>query len=143
MLANVLWFARRGVLSYFAIDDMMNMGGYWATPTWKLVGAQFAFFSSYYRPMGALFYLPLFHLFGFNPLPDPAPPAGIEAGGLIGPEGLCFDSNGNLYVGSTTGHMASLARDFGLMIGVRYGEPFVTREVAEVEDIVNLPVKSI
>jgi len=39
--------------------------------------------------------------------------------------------------------MASLARHFGLMIGVRYGEPFLTREVAEVEDIVNLPVKSI
>jgi len=39
--------------------------------------------------------------------------------------------------------MASLARHFGLMIGVRYGEPFVTREVASVEDIVNLPVQSI
>jgi len=39
--------------------------------------------------------------------------------------------------------MASLARHFGLMIGVRYGEPFVTREVAEVRDIVQMPVKSI
>jgi hypothetical protein len=39
--------------------------------------------------------------------------------------------------------MASLARHFGLMIGVRYGEPFVTREVAAVEDIVDLPVRSI
>ena len=39
--------------------------------------------------------------------------------------------------------MASLARHFGLMIGVRYGEPFVTREVAAVEDIVKLPVRSI
>ena len=39
--------------------------------------------------------------------------------------------------------LASLARHFGLMIGVRYGEPFVTREVAAVEDIVTLPVKSI
>jgi len=39
--------------------------------------------------------------------------------------------------------MASLARHFGLMIGVRYGEPFVTREVAQVDDIVNLAVKSI
>ena len=27
--------------------------------------------------------------------------------------------------------------------GARYGEPFVTREVAAVEDIVNMPVKSI
>lgn len=39
--------------------------------------------------------------------------------------------------------VASLARHFGLMIGVRYGEPFIMREVAEVEDIVTIPVKSI
>lgn len=39
--------------------------------------------------------------------------------------------------------MASLARHFGLMIGARYGEPFVTREVSAVADIVNLPVRSI
>lgn len=38
---------------------------------------------------------------------------------------------------------ASLARHFGWMIGVRYGEPFVTREVAAVEDIVKMPVRSI
>ncbi len=39
--------------------------------------------------------------------------------------------------------VASLARHFGLMIGVRYGEPFVTREVAAVDDIVAMPVRSI
>jgi bacillithiol biosynthesis deacetylase BshB1 len=39
--------------------------------------------------------------------------------------------------------MGSLARHFGLMIGVRYGEPFVTREVSAVDDVVNLPVRSI
>jgi bacillithiol biosynthesis deacetylase BshB1 len=39
--------------------------------------------------------------------------------------------------------IGSLARHFGLMIGVRYGEPFVTREVAQVEDIVQMPVRSI
>ncbi len=39
--------------------------------------------------------------------------------------------------------VGSLARHYGLMIGVRYGESFVTREVAGVDDIVNLPVKSI
>jgi len=39
--------------------------------------------------------------------------------------------------------MASLARHFGLMIGVRYGEPFVAREVAQVDDIVHMPVRSI
>ncbi len=39
--------------------------------------------------------------------------------------------------------LASLARHFGLMIGARYGEPFVTREVAAVDDIVAMPVRSI
>jgi len=39
--------------------------------------------------------------------------------------------------------VGSLARHFGLMIGARYGEPFVTREVAQVDDIVSMPVKSI
>ena len=29
------------------------------------------------------------------------------------------------------------------MIGVRYGEPFVTREIAAVDDLVNMPVRSI
>jgi bacillithiol biosynthesis deacetylase BshB1 len=37
----------------------------------------------------------------------------------------------------------SLARHFGLMIRVRYGEPFVMREVAAVDDIVSMPVRSI
>jgi len=39
--------------------------------------------------------------------------------------------------------VASIARHFGLMVGVRYGEPFVTREIARVDDIVEMPVKSI
>jgi bacillithiol biosynthesis deacetylase BshB1 len=39
--------------------------------------------------------------------------------------------------------VGSLSRHFGLMIGVRYGEPFVTREVAAVQDIVTMPVRSI
>ena len=69
IFANVLWFAHAAFSSYFALDDMMNAAGYWITPWWKLVGAQVAFFSSYYRPMGAVFYLPLLRLFGFNPLP--------------------------------------------------------------------------
>ena len=39
--------------------------------------------------------------------------------------------------------MGSEARHFGHMIGVRYGEPFVTRETAAVDDIVKMPVKSV
>jgi bacillithiol biosynthesis deacetylase BshB1 len=39
--------------------------------------------------------------------------------------------------------LAAQARHFGDMIGVRYGEPFVTREIAAVDDLVDMPVRSI
>ena len=39
--------------------------------------------------------------------------------------------------------LAAQARHFGDMIGVRYGEPFVTRDMAAVEDLVQMPVRSI
>lgn len=39
--------------------------------------------------------------------------------------------------------MGAEASHFGHMIGVRYGEPFIMREMAAVEDIVKIPVKSI
>jgi len=39
--------------------------------------------------------------------------------------------------------MNQLARHHGEMIGVRYGEPFVQKEVMQVDDIVELPVRSV
>ncbi len=39
--------------------------------------------------------------------------------------------------------VGSLGHHFGLMIGARYGEPFVTREVAAVDDVVTMPVRSV
>jgi len=39
--------------------------------------------------------------------------------------------------------LAAQARHFGDMIGVRYGEPFITREIAAVDDLVSMPVRSI
>jgi hypothetical protein len=36
-----------------------------------------------------------------------------------------------------------LARRNGDLIGVRYGEPFLQKELHEVDDIVTLPVRSI
>ena len=39
--------------------------------------------------------------------------------------------------------MGQLARHYGQMIGVRYGEPFLTRELMQVEDVLKLPVRSI
>lgn len=39
--------------------------------------------------------------------------------------------------------LASVARFYGNLIGVRYGEPFVVKECMQVDDIVGMPVRSI
>jgi len=39
--------------------------------------------------------------------------------------------------------MDLLARHYGQMIGVRYGEPFLVKELMQVEDVVRMPVRSI
>jgi len=39
--------------------------------------------------------------------------------------------------------MNQLARQYGQMIGVKYGEPFLTKELVQVDDIVAMSVRSI
>ena len=39
--------------------------------------------------------------------------------------------------------MNQLARHYGQMIGVKYGEPFLTKELTQVEDVVKMGVRSI
>ncbi len=39
--------------------------------------------------------------------------------------------------------LASVARFYGNLIGVKYGEPFVVKETMRVDDVVNLPVRSL
>lgn len=39
--------------------------------------------------------------------------------------------------------MNQLARHYGQMIGVKYGEPFLTKELMQVEDVIEMPVRSI
>jgi bacillithiol biosynthesis deacetylase BshB1 len=39
--------------------------------------------------------------------------------------------------------MDLLARHYGAFIGVKYGEPFLQKEPLQIEDVVNLPVRSI
>jgi bacillithiol biosynthesis deacetylase BshB1 len=40
-------------------------------------------------------------------------------------------------------HMHQMARQYGRMIGVRYGEPFLTKELMQVDDVVRIDVRSI
>ena len=64
-------FFSRGVLGvHFSPDDMMNMDNfYWTPGVWRLVYSQFLIWRGYYRPMGGLFYLPIFSMWGLNPAP--------------------------------------------------------------------------
>jgi hypothetical protein len=39
--------------------------------------------------------------------------------------------------------LGAIARFYGNLIGVRYGEPFVVKEAMAVDDIVSMPVRSI
>ena len=39
--------------------------------------------------------------------------------------------------------MSVMSSYYGRMIGVRYAEPFLTREILAVDDIVNMPVRSV
>src|SRR4029077_6913803 len=39
--------------------------------------------------------------------------------------------------------MDLLARHYGALIGVKYGEPFLQKETLQIEDVVNLPARSI
>ncbi len=41
------------------------------------------------------------------------------------------------------GHVTHICRHYGMMIGVQYGEPFLVREILQVDDIVAMPVRSI
>jgi bacillithiol biosynthesis deacetylase BshB1 len=49
----------------------------------------------------------------------------------------------HLAIDRLTEEMELVARYYGEMIGVRYGEPFVVKELMQVEDVVALPVRSI
>jgi hypothetical protein len=69
LVGYFLYFNRDTLRVPFAPDDMMNMYGYWRYGTFRLLYSQFLLWHEFYRPMGGLFYYPLFSFFGFNPVP--------------------------------------------------------------------------
>jgi hypothetical protein len=62
-------FCRQALNARFALDEMMNMYRHWEPGLWRLGLANITFSNYVIRPMGALYYMPLFKIFGFNPLP--------------------------------------------------------------------------
>ena len=69
LAAYFLWFARDALRAGWAADDMMNLYGAWQPGWWDLLLAQFRPWHGDYRPLGGLFYVTLYELFGLNPFP--------------------------------------------------------------------------
>jgi hypothetical protein len=69
LLAYFLFFNWDGLWVRFALDDIGNMAHYYRDGPWFLLASQFMPWRGYYRPMGGLFYVPIFHFAGLNPVP--------------------------------------------------------------------------
>ena len=83
LLAYFLHFALPALSGGFREDEMMNMGICWCAGALKSLLANMVFWKSFlcsdcalydlplylYRPAGALYYIPLYHCFGLDPLP--------------------------------------------------------------------------
>lgn len=70
VLAAYFWFFSWDAIGVkFAPDDLMNMGHYWRLSAGELLIQFVAPWTGGYRPMGAVFYLPLLRWFGLDPAP--------------------------------------------------------------------------
>jgi hypothetical protein len=54
---------------HFAADEMMNISAYFHPGPWRVIVSQVAIWRNAPRPLGAVFYLPLYYAFGLNPAP--------------------------------------------------------------------------
>jgi hypothetical protein len=64
-----LYFAHAGLRAGLTEDDLMNLYKYAEKPAHAVVLDNVFFWTPAYRPLAAFFYLPLYKLFGMNPLP--------------------------------------------------------------------------
>ena len=69
LLAYFLYFALPALRGGFRGDEMMNMIIYWKSGMLNSLWANVTFWTTFYRPAGALYYLPLYHFFALDPLP--------------------------------------------------------------------------
>jgi hypothetical protein len=69
LIVYFLHFALPSLGRRFNDDEMMNMWGYWVSGALKSLWANLCFWTPFYRPGGALYYLPLYHFFALNPRP--------------------------------------------------------------------------
>src|SRR5438093_6846930 len=62
ILGFFLRFCWHALYVRFALDEMMNMYRHWEPGIWKTGWAGLTFSNSVIRPMGALYYMPLFKI---------------------------------------------------------------------------------
>lgn len=82
ILAYFFYFNWDHLWVRFAADDMMNMSIYWKMAPVRVLLGRFLPWTGAFRPMAGLFYLPLFKVFGLNPLPYHAVMLAILLGNL-------------------------------------------------------------
>jgi hypothetical protein len=69
VLAWFVYFCWDSALVHFAPDDLMNLWYYWSAKPGELLLSMLRPWQGSYRHMAALYYLPLFGIFGLNPVP--------------------------------------------------------------------------
>ncbi len=67
-VAYLFFFTWPGLRLPFAGDEMMNLAAHWRPGPWRLFYSNFLLWHDFYRPMGGVFYVPIFHFFGLNPI---------------------------------------------------------------------------
>src|ERR1035438_1688125 len=82
ILTYFLYFNWNGLWVHFGADDMENMVRCWRPAPVRLLLDLLLPWHGANRPMAALFYLPLLHLFGLNPIPYHAVMLAILLGNL-------------------------------------------------------------
>jgi hypothetical protein len=69
LIAYFLHFTLAARHGGFREDEMLNLWAYWYIGPIQSLFDCAKFWTPYYRPGGALYYLPLYHFFGLNPFP--------------------------------------------------------------------------
>ena len=67
----------------------------------------------------------------------------LAYGSQFRPKGKAKKSKVHLGLDELEGEMNQLARHYGQMIGVKYGEPFFIKELMKVDDVVEMEVRSV
>lgn len=69
LIAYFLMVSWDTVKVQFAPDEMFAIWWYWHPSPWRLLYSQFMLWHGYLRPVGGLFYVPIYLLYGLNPVP--------------------------------------------------------------------------